>query len=71
MPITGVVQFFNVQRGFGFVRPDNGDRDVFLHITAVRAADLAAPPSEGDRLSFDAIPGRGGKLQAINIALVS
>jgi cold shock protein len=67
--LSGTVQFFNNQRGFGFIKRDDGDPDVFVHISAVEAAGLH-PPQEGDRLSFDAQPGRGGKLQAANLKLI-
>jgi cold shock protein len=66
----GTVQFFNVVRGFGFIRPDSGDRDVFVHISAIEAGGLH-PPQEGDRVEFDTQPGRGGKLQAINLKLAA
>ncbi len=67
---TGQVAFFNNQRGFGFIKRDDGQQDVFLHITAVQAAGLP-PPSEGDRVQFDAEPSQTtGKLQAKNLALI-
>lgn len=66
----GTVQFFNVQRGFGFIRPDNGGQDVFVHISAIEAAGLR-PLEENDRVSFDTQPGRGAKLQAVNLKLAA
>ena len=69
MTTVGTVQFFNIQRGFGFIKPDNGGRDVFLHVSALEAAGLQ-PLHEGDRISFDVEPGRAGKMQATNLALL-
>ena len=51
MAMTGTVKFFNGERGYGFIKPDDGGRDVFVHITAVERAGLKAL-LEGQRLSF-------------------
>jgi cold shock protein len=50
---TGTVKFFNTDRGFGFITPEGGGPDVFVHISALEAAGIRSV-SEGDRLSFDA-----------------
>jgi CspA family cold shock protein len=51
MRITGTVKFFNSAKGFGFITPDQGGKDVFVHATAVEAARIP-PLNEGDRVSF-------------------
>ncbi|MDA4848880.1 cold-shock protein, partial [Hoeflea poritis] len=48
---TGTVKFFNVRRGFGFIQPDDGEEDVFVHATAVERAGLGSIV-EGQKLSF-------------------
>ena len=57
MPI-GTVKFFNAARGFGFIEPEDGSKDVFVHISAVQAAGLQTL-SQGDRVSFDVTSERG------------
>ena len=49
---SGTVKFFNDQRGFGFIRPDNGDKDVFVHATALERAGINGL-REGQKVSFD------------------
>jgi len=49
---TGTVKFFNTMRGFGFISPDDGSKDAFVHISAVEQANLRYI-TEGDRLSFE------------------
>ena len=49
---TGTVKFFDTKRGFGFVAPEDGGKDVFVHISAVERSDLGSL-SEGQRVSFD------------------
>ena len=64
---TGSVKFFNTDRGFGFITPEGGGPDVFVHISALDAAGIRSV-SEGDRLSFDAVMDqRRGKTNAQNI----
>ena len=64
---TGTVKFFNTDRGFGFITPEGGGPDVFVHISALEAAGIRSV-SEGDRLSFDAVMDqRRGKTNAQNI----
>jgi len=63
----GTVKFFNTERGYGFIAPENGGPDVFLHISALEAAGLGSV-SEGERLSFDAVMDeRKGKPNAQNV----
>ena len=63
----GTVKFFNTQKGFGFIAPDGGAKDVFVHVSAVEAAGIRAL-NEGQRVSFDIQPdARGSK--AVNLKL--
>jgi CspA family cold shock protein len=55
---TGTVKFFNTTKGFGFIQPETGDKDVFVHISAVRAAGMETL-REGQRVSFDVVTERG------------
>ena len=51
MRVTGTVKFFNTAKGFGFITPEDGGKDVFVHITALEAAGIRSL-NEGDRVSF-------------------
>lgn len=65
---TGTVKFFNVNKGFGFIAPEGGGKDVFVHITALEAAGLRSL-SEGQRVSFDIQPdARGSKAANLKLA---
>ena len=69
MAQTGVVKFFNGERGYGFVKPDDGGRDVFVHITAVEQAGLKSL-NEGQKISFDVEPDKKGKgPKAVNLVI--
>jgi CspA family cold shock protein len=57
---TGTVKFFNMQKGFGFISPDDGGKDVFVHISAVEQAGLSSL-MEGQKVSFQAQPDPKGK----------
>jgi CspA family cold shock protein len=57
---TGIVKWFNATKGFGFIAPDGGGKDVFVHVTAVQRAGLQAL-SEGQRVTFDVVDDRKGK----------
>ncbi len=64
---TGTVKFFNATRGFGFIQPDDGGQDIFVHATAVERAGLGAIV-EGQKLSFDVVrDSRSGKNAADNL----
>lgn len=64
---TGVVKWFNPAKGFGFIQPDNGSNDVFVHISAVERSGLPGL-NEGQRVSFDEERDpRKGKTSAVNI----
>ena len=62
---TGTVKFFNTQKGYGFIQPDDGSKDVFVHISAVQRAGMDSL-KEGQKVSFDVTQGPKGK-QASNI----
>jgi CspA family cold shock protein len=64
---TGTVKFFNTQRGYGFITPSDGGKDVFVHITAVQRAGLTGL-NEGQKVSFEVVNERG-KPAAGNISL--
>ena len=55
---TGTVKFFNTQKGFGFIQPDDGSKDVFVHISAVQNAGMDTLV-EGKKVSFDVLTERG------------
>ena len=55
---TGTVKWFNATKGFGFIQPDGGGKDVFVHISAVERAGLSTL-NEGDKVSFDVVPNKG------------
>jgi cold shock protein len=64
---TGTVKFYNGARGYGFIKPDEGGADIFLHVSALEAAGMRSV-AEGDRLSYDAVMDqRKGKTNAQNI----
>ena len=63
----GTVKFFNTQKGYGFITPDDGGRDIFVHITAVESSGLGTL-SEGQKISFDVEPDKKGKgPKAVNL----
>jgi CspA family cold shock protein len=64
---TGIVKFFNTQKGYGFIQPDDGSKDVFVHITAVERAGMRSLV-EGQKVSFDVVTERG-KQAAGNLQL--
>jgi CspA family cold shock protein len=55
---TGTVKFFNTQKGYGFIQPDDGSKDVFVHITAVERAGMRSL-NEGQKISYEVITERG------------
>ncbi len=65
---TGTVKFFNTTKGFGFITPDEGGSDVFVHITAVEQSGMAGL-ADGQRVSFDTEPDPRGKgPKAVNLS---
>ncbi len=65
---TGTVKWFNPTKGFGFIEPEDGSKDVFVHISAVQLAGLGTL-SKGQRIDFDIEPGKDGKTAAANLVL--
>lgn len=64
---TGTVKWFNIQKGFGFIQPDNGGADTFVHISAVERAGMSML-SEGQKLEFELVADRrSGKMAAENL----
>lgn len=64
---TGTVKWFNTQKGFGFIQPETGDKDVFVHISAVERAGLGSL-NEGQKVTFDIVADRKtGKSSAENL----
>lgn len=64
---TGTVKWFNSQKGFGFIQPENGDKDVFVHISAVERAGMTTL-NEGQKVSFEIVADRKtGKSSAENL----
>ncbi len=62
---TGTVKWFNAVKGYGFITPDEGDKDIFVHVSAVRDAGMEAL-TEGQRISFDVVTDDQG-LKAANL----
>jgi CspA family cold shock protein len=64
---TGTVKWFNTQKGFGFIQPDDGGKDVFVHISAVQRSGLQTL-NEGQKITFDVVQDkRSGKAAAENL----
>ncbi len=68
--ITGTVKFFNSDKGFGFIEPEDGSKDAFVHISAVERAGLSTL-SEGQKVSYELVSDqRSGKMAADNLKVV-
>jgi CspA family cold shock protein len=67
--INGTVKFFNTTKGFGFIAPDGGDKDAFVHISDVERSGLNGL-YEGDKVTYELQTGRDGKASATNLTLV-
>ena len=65
---TGTVKWFNPAKGFGFIEPDGGGEDTFVHISAVERAGLSTL-QEGQKVNFEIQPGRNGKNSAENLTI--
>ena len=65
---TGTVKWFNPAKGFGFIEPDGGGEDAFVHISAVERAGLSTL-QEGQRGNYELQPGRNGKSSAENLSI--
>jgi CspA family cold shock protein len=66
---TGVVKWFNATKGFGFITPDDGGQDAFVHISAVERSGLSGL-AEGQKVSFELQKGRTGKTEASNLKTI-
>ncbi|MBI4192003.1 MAG: cold-shock protein [Betaproteobacteria bacterium] len=66
---TGTVKWFNASKGFGFIQPDDGSKDVFVHISAVESAGLPTL-NEGQKVQFELVKGKDGKTSAGNLKSV-
>ncbi len=66
----GVVKFFNTSKGFGFIAPDGGGKDVFVHVTALQRSGIQEL-AEGQKVSFEVAPGRDGRISADRLKLIS
>ena len=64
----GTVKWFNATKGFGFIQPDDGGNDVFVHISAVERAGLDSL-QEGQTLSYDLEQGQRGRVSAVNLRI--
>ena len=65
---TGTVKWFNPTKGFGFIAPDGGSKDVFVHISAVERSGLSGLRDD-QKVSFDIESGRDGRESAVNLSL--
>lgn len=66
----GTVKWFNPTKGFGFIQPDDGGGDAFVHISTVERSGLSSL-NEGDKVEFELVTGRNGKAAAENIKMSS
>jgi len=63
---TGIVKWFNPTKGYGFLQPEDGSKDTFVHISAVERAGLTSL-REGQKVEYELVPGRDGKSSAENL----
>ena len=67
---VGIVKWFNGKKGYGFISPEDGDKDAFVHITAVQGAGLDTL-NEGDKVEYELVEGQNGKASADNLKIVT
>ncbi len=65
---TGTVKWFNPTKGFGFIEPEDGSKDAFVHISAVERAGLQSL-REGQKVTYELVPGQNGKASAENLVV--
>ncbi|EKF43564.1 cold-shock protein [Nitratireductor indicus] len=71
MSQSGTVKFFNQAKGYGFITPDDGQKDIFVHISAVQASGLAGL-EDGQKVTFETEPDKRGKgPKAVNLAVTA
>ena len=66
--ITAVVKWFNPTKGYGFIEPEDGSKDTFVHISAVEKAGLTTL-NEGQKVEYELVPGQNGKSSAENLII--
>ncbi len=66
---TGTVKWFNPTKGFGFIQPEDGSKDAFVHISAVERAGLRSL-NEGQKVSYELQSGKNGKQSAENLSII-
>ena len=66
--LKGTVKWFNNQKGYGFIEPEDGSNDAFVHISAVEKAGLSTL-NEGQQIEFELVEGRNGKFAAENLSV--
>ncbi len=66
---VGTVKWFNPDKGYGFIEPEDGSKDVFVHMTAVQRAGLNSL-GEGQKVSYELQPGQNGKSSAENLSII-
>ncbi len=66
---TGTVKWFNSAKGYGFIEPEDGSKDAFVHISALERAGLNSL-SEGQKVSYELQPGKNGKSSAENLSVI-
>ena len=66
---TGTVKFFNSAKGFGFIEPEDGSKDAFVHISAVERAGLSSL-NEGQKVTYELQAGQNGKFSAENLSVI-
>lgn len=65
----GTVKWFNTVKGYGFIEPDDGSKDAFVHISAVELAGLSQL-QEGQKVEYELVPGKAGRMAAENLKIV-
>ena len=65
---NGTVKWFNATKGYGFIEPEDGSKDAFVHISAVERAGLTSL-RDGQKVSYELVPGRDGKASAENLSV--
>ena len=66
---VGIVKWFNPAKGYGFIEPSDGSKDVFVHISAVERAGLTTL-NEGQKVEYEVVPGQNGKAAAENLVIL-
>jgi CspA family cold shock protein len=66
---TGTVKWFNPAKGYGFIEPEDGSKDAFVHVSAVERAGLPGL-REGQRVEYELVPGQNGKSSAENLVVL-